>query len=144
MEILIKKAFDPVFAESLIKKNMKEYYLKRNITWDHVWFLNSWNEFDNFEIYVDNIRSGVIRLTYNDSATFLRDLQIEPKFQRKGIGSRCLKQVIEEATKNKYEKLALRVFSENPAIKLYEKVGFQKTSEIEGLIEMEISLGIST
>ncbi|EPI2684876.1 GNAT family N-acetyltransferase, partial [Vibrio cholerae] len=41
-------------------------------------------------------------------------------------------------------KLVLRVFSENPAINLYESKGFVRVSEIKGLIEMELPLNSHT
>lgn len=35
------------------------------------------------------------------------------------------------------------MFSENPAIKLYQAKGFTKLSEVRGLVEMELLLGTS-
>ena len=63
-------------------------------------------------------RIGVIRFSYTSDTTLLRDLQILTEHQGRGFGSRCLDLVIEHANSQASEQLVLRVFSENPAIKL--------------------------
>ena len=52
---------------------------------------------------------------------------IKPKYQNKGIGTAILKEIIFE---NKGKNIKLQVFKINErAIKLYEKMGFEKTDE---------------
>ncbi|EPR4995112.1 GNAT family N-acetyltransferase, partial [Vibrio navarrensis] len=101
-------------------------------------------ELDNYEIYLDRVRVGVLRLSYSSDKTFLRDFQILPEFQGRGIGAKCLEIVFRHALDRQSTKLVLRVFSENPAINLYESKGFVRASEVNGLIEMEISLSSNT
>jgi ribosomal protein S18 acetylase RimI-like enzyme len=55
-----------------------------------------------------------------------------PKFRGQGIGSELLNAVIEHARKVPFEKIELSVYTSNlPAIKLYQKYGF----ETEGTIK---------
>ncbi len=56
MEVKLKVGSDPLFAESLTKSNMASYYQARGIIWDHNLFLSSWDELDNYEIYLDRVR----------------------------------------------------------------------------------------
>ncbi|CAH0526662.1 GNAT family N-acetyltransferase [Vibrio hippocampi] len=140
MEVQLKVGSDPLFAESLTKANMASYYQTRGITWDHNQFLNSWEDLDNYEVHLDQTRVGVLRFSYSGDTTFLRDFQLLPEFQGRGIGAECLDQVVKHALGCQSTKLVLRVFSENPAINLYGSKGFVKTSEVKGLVEMEIPL----
>jgi len=140
MDVKLVKGSDPKFAELITKTNMAPYYDTRGIVWSHDQFLRSWDELDNYEVYVDDIRIGVVRFSYTSETTFLRDLQILTEHQGRGFGSRCLDLVIEHANSQASDQLVLRVFSENPAIKLYQSKGFKKISEVKGLVEMELPL----
>ena len=140
MEIQIIKSSDPVFAESLTKTNMAAYYQTRNINWDHNLFLQSWEDLDNYEIYTDHTRIGVLRFSYSSDTTFLRDFQLAGEFQGRGFGSKTLELVVKHALNRHSSQMVLRVFSENPAIRLYESKGFIRTSEGNGLIEMMLPL----
>ncbi|HDY7479536.1 TPA: GNAT family N-acetyltransferase [Vibrio vulnificus] len=144
MEVQLKVGSDSLFAESLTKSNMASYYQTRGIFWDHNQFLSSWEELDNYEVHLDQARVGVLRFSYSGDTTFLRDFQILPEFQGRGIGAKCLELVVRHALKRQSTKLVLRVFSENPAIGLYESKGFVRTSEVKGLVEMEIPLSSNT
>ncbi|CAK1917384.1 Acetyltransferase (GNAT) family protein [Vibrio crassostreae] len=141
MEVKLVKGSDPKFAESITKTNMASYYQARGIAWGHSQFLRSWDELDNYEIYVGGNRIGVIRFSYTSDTTFLRDFQILAEHQGRGFGAKCLDLVIEHANSQASTQLVLRVFSENPAIKLYQSKGFTQLSEVKGLVEMELILG---
>lgn len=140
MDVKLVKGSDPKFAELITKTNMASYYQARDIAWSHDQFLRSWDELDNYEVYVGDNRIGVVRFSYTSETTFLRDLQILTEYQGRGFGSRCLDLVIEHANSQASTQLVLRVFSENPAIKLYQSKGFTKISEVKGLVEMELQL----
>ncbi|MBE8575202.1 GNAT family N-acetyltransferase [Vibrio sp. OPT18] len=143
MEVKLVKGSDPQFAELITKTNMASYYQARGIAWGHSQFLRSWDELDNYEVYVGGNRIGVIRFSYTRGTTFLRDFQILAEHQGRGFGAKCLDLVIEHANNQASAQLVLRVFSENPAIKLYQAKGFTKLSEVKGLVEMELLLGPS-
>ncbi|MGL5665009.1 MAG: GNAT family N-acetyltransferase [Shewanella sp.] len=140
MTVHLVKSTDAEFAESLAKKNMAQYYQARGIVWESKQFSRSWSEFDNYELLFNDIRVGIARLSYDKSLTILRDFQILSKYQGQGIGSKGLDLVINHAIQHHSEKLRLRVFRENPAIKLYLRKGFLLLPESNGLIEMELIL----
>lgn len=66
----------------------------------------------------------------------LKEIQVFPDFQRKGIGSRMLQKVINEAEFMGVN-VRLRVLKENPARGLYEKFGFLQTGETDTHFLME-------
>ncbi len=109
------------------------------------WKGETWREeLDNYEVHLNQIRVGVLRFSYSVDTTFLRDFQLLPEFQGRGIGAKCLDLVARHALNCQSTKLVLRVFSENPAINLYESKGFVRTSEVKGLVEMEVPLSSNT
>ncbi|MFC1236428.1 GNAT family N-acetyltransferase [Vibrio sp. F74] len=144
MKIQLVRSSDPLFAESLTKTNMAAYYQARDIIWDNNQFLCSWEELDNYEVHLDNTRVGVLRFSYSGDTTFLRDFQLLPEFQGRGVGSESLELVVKHALNCQSTQLVLRVFSENPAIKLYESKGFVRTSDVKGLVEMALPLSSNT
>lgn len=63
----------------------------------------------------------------DDSAIIIHRLCVSPDYQNKGIGSRILLHIEEQARSMGYLSVRLDVFSENPyAQRLYEKNGYEK------------------
>ncbi|GLQ76466.1 GNAT family N-acetyltransferase [Vibrio penaeicida] len=139
MSVEFSPTEDASFAEKLTQTNMARYYEKRGIEWNHEMFTQSWDTFENFDIYQSGKRVGVIRFTYETDTTYLRDFQIEAEYQGKGIGAQSLTLAIEHAKHRGSSYLRLRVFSENPAISLYQKLGFVVISEENELMTMELA-----
>ena len=78
-------------------------------------------------LYVDR-REAEIRVV---------DIAILPEYQRQGIGTHYLTQLIEEA-KNMGKKLNLHVERNNPAMKLYQRLGFKVVYEGDVYFLMEV------
>ncbi|RXJ69473.1 GNAT family N-acetyltransferase [Veronia nyctiphanis] len=135
-EVDIKPARDADFAKTMTQTNMAEYYKKRNMTWDDALFNQSWRKFDNYEVWFEACRVGVVRFSYDENECRLRDLQIVQGHQGKGIGSACIQFAVAHAREKGSESLWLRVFPENPAIALYQRMGFRFHVRNENLCEM--------
>ena len=140
MNIEIIKSESCKFASALTQQNMKAYYKTRNIQWNSEQFAKSWEEYENFDIYLESKLVGVLRFSYGNSNCYIRDLQIDSEAQGRGIGTYCLNYAVRFAKDRGDNFIKLRVFSENPAVRLYYFHGFKNISESKGLIEM--SLGI--
>lgn len=140
MNIEIRKSESCEFASALTQKNMKKYYETRSIQWNYEQFANSWDKFENFDIYYEYKLVGILRFSYENSNCYIRDLQIESNEQGKGIGKYCLNYATRFAKDRGDKCIKLRVFPENPAIRLYSSHGFKKVSESKYLIEMSLSI----
>jgi ribosomal protein S18 acetylase RimI-like enzyme len=119
---------------------MKAYYEARNILWHSEQFDKSWDQFENFDIYLESKLVGVMRFSYGNLNCYIRDLQIESRKQGRGIGKYCLNYATRFAKDRGDKFIKLRVFSENLAVRLYSLHGFKKVSEYKGLIEMSLSI----
>ena len=71
---------------------------------------------------------GWLQTALADDAIFLGQLYLEGRFQRQGIGSRVIRAVIDEATRQR-KAVTLGVVKINPARPLYKRLGFSVTHE---------------
>jgi GNAT superfamily N-acetyltransferase len=57
-------------------------------------------------------------------------MAVSPNYQNQGIGTRLLKQLLETA-KKEFPAVSLNVRENNPAVRLYQRVGFTKVMQSE-------------
>ena len=80
-------------------------------------------------LYLKDKLVGFYNGKTKDDKTFeIGNICIMPEYQNKGIGTAVLKEVLFE---NKDKDIILQCFKENPASKLYERMGFKKTIETQ-------------
>ncbi|OOF13485.1 MULTISPECIES: GNAT family N-acetyltransferase [unclassified Salinivibrio] len=141
MDVAIGPTTDANYSQKLIQENMAPYYEARKIAWNPQMFMESWRVFDNYEIRHERKRCGVIRLKADGETLFIRDLQIEPSKQRQGIGREAINWAVAYAQTSGYAHLALRVFAENPAVSLYQALGFVETGRSrDAVLTLSLSL----
>lgn len=119
--------FDFVFG--LNKTNMRKYVEE----------IRGWDE--NFEredmkkkftpgvdkiIQVGGIDAGILRVLESYDSIKLDHIELLPEFQGKGIGKRIIKDLI-----SKGKPVNLQVLKQNPAVKLYQELGFEITEETD-------------
>ncbi len=79
-------------------------------------------------------------MNQDEAAYYIRELQIDQKWQRQGLGTTAIRYTEEIAQQAGIRLLRLRVFCINPAIALYERMGFQVLRTEEGIHFMERSI----
>jgi ribosomal protein S18 acetylase RimI-like enzyme len=80
----------------------------------------------------NNIIKGIPQLSWN--GVFLNNLCVDPKIRNKGIGTKLVLKVIDNAKKEGKDHIILQVANTNVnAIKIYNKCGFKK--HMEGMNE---------
>jgi len=131
---------DLAFCESLNRANMSEYLAARGIPWDTERFHTSWNEFENLVIRLERQDVGLLRLAQEQSALGLRDLQVLPTHQNHGVGSWAVRQAQNIAAERGFKRLQLRVYEENPARRLYSRLGFKAELTKDGIVHMVYEL----
>ncbi|HUH89927.1 MAG TPA: GNAT family N-acetyltransferase [Lysobacter sp.] len=142
MDVSLRPATQEEFAfcESLSRRNMGGYLAARKILWDPDRFLASWAAFENLMIVADSRVVGLLRLAPEQDALGLRDLQIIPEYQGRGIGNWAVRQAQSIAASRGFRRLRLRVYTENPAGALYARAGFKVESVVDGTIHMACDL----
>ncbi len=86
--------------------------------------------YDSQIILLNNKPIGLLKLALFTERLHIRQFQILPKIQGKGIGYRVLNDVIKRAIKRKLS-ITLNVLLDNPARQLYLRAGFIVTGENE-------------
>jgi ribosomal protein S18 acetylase RimI-like enzyme len=66
---------------------------------------------------------------------FLGSIELAPEAQRTGIGSSIIRSVLREASQRRVP-VRLQVFRQNPARRLYQRLGFHVTGETPTHVEM--------
>jgi hypothetical protein len=109
---------DFAFAEALTRNNMGGYYHRHHLVWRSDLFLGSWSESENYILEIDGKPVGVLRLTEEGDSLHIRDVQI-------AADTYLLDMSHQWARERGLRELQLRVFVDNPAARLYLRMGYK-------------------
>ena len=117
-------------------------YIEATWGWDDVWQQRYLQDFqENFKselnqiIVLDGQDIGLLSVQQDGTEVFIRNIQILPEHQNKGIGSLIISGIIEQAQQQGYP-VTLQVLKVNPARRLYEKLGFTIEEETDTHFKM--------
>lgn len=131
---------DREFAEALSRANMERYLPSLGAQWNSDKYAADWLSFESFVIEVSSEAAGVIRFTQEPASLYIRDVQVRDAYQRKGIGTWAIGQVLGEAKARGLSLVTLKVSPQNPAKALYERLGFQSQGAEGNGIKMAIGV----
>jgi GNAT superfamily N-acetyltransferase len=118
------------YCERLYFAEMKGIIEELNLdmTAQVVSFREQWELSQVRIIAADSSDAGWLQSTMRDDGLFVAQLFVDGPFQRKGIGTEVMNRLISEAALlNRAVRLA--VVKINPALRLYERLGFHTTHE---------------
>jgi ribosomal protein S18 acetylase RimI-like enzyme len=110
--------------ESIIKE------LNLNMDAQVAGFRRRWDVTQVRIITLDGTDIGWLQSFVKDDALFLGQLFVDDTLRRQGIGTEVVKGLIKEAARVG-QALTLGVVKTNPALRLYERLGFRTTHEDE-------------
>jgi ribosomal protein S18 acetylase RimI-like enzyme len=120
-------ASDFEFAYALLYSNMSAYYERHRLNWRHDLFINDWNVSENHILELDGKPIGFLRITVDGNSLHIRDIQIVPEQCGRGAGTHLMTRAHRLARERGLRELQLRVFSDNPAARLYLRMGYRRT-----------------
>lgn len=133
-ELVYRKALetDIDYLLQLRKETMSEHLINSGIiSNDEDQLLRINYLFDQAKIVMlNNENVGLLKLDEKENRIEIVQIQIDPKFQKKGLGQQIIKEVIKNALAQNKE-LVLSVLKANPAKELYERLGFKIIGEDE-------------
>ena len=87
------------------------------------------NHKDDMRIILDDSKPIGVTTFYKKDGTYIMGLiMIHPDYQGTGIGTKIINEYINIA-KNDRSKIITKTYKENPALKLYKKLGFKRYDE---------------
>jgi len=99
--------------------------------------------FDQAKIVIlSNENIGLLKLDENENRIEIVQIQIDPKFQKKGIGKQIIEAVIKDA-KIKNKEVFLSVLKVNPAKELYLRMGFKIIGEDDSSFMMLLKIELN-
>ncbi len=134
-------AEDTDFARRVHHEGYHDTVVRQFGEWDEAmqdeFFDNAWNA-DPHEVMMSDERDcGYCAIERHSDHIFLHELVVSNEFQRQGIGSKVLRELIDEA-KSKGIPVKLQVLRENvDARRLYTKLGFKDTETTDMHYMME-------
>ena len=79
---------------------------------------------------------GRMLVDRNESGILLRDIALLTEYRNAGIGSRLIRDLMEEATLAG-KAIRLHVVATSPAVRLYERLGFSRSGDEAAYLEMK-------
>ncbi|UTW07719.1 GNAT family N-acetyltransferase [Pseudomonas benzenivorans] len=128
---------DATFACRLTTDNMQPYYRRHALEWRPHDFLQTWPGLESYMILLAEQRVGFLSLDTHRSCLYLRDLQLSAQFTGRGIGTWAMTQVTSLAQKRGLHAIRLKVFKDNPAQSLYERLGIVVAGDEDHLLPLE-------
>lgn len=119
---------------------MRAYVARHWGPWDRDVFFASYALSECWVGWRGGQRVAFVELRDEPPALLIENLQVLPAEQNRGHGRALLADLAELARGRGRDRLRLRVFDENPARRLYERVGFVETGRDGGAAWMEREL----
>lgn len=118
---------------------MTEHYVSSHLATDKESTLKRIQyEFEKAQIILlENQLIGLLKINRTESVIEILQIQIDPKFQGKGIGKGILTDILREAA-SLQKSIRLSVLKTNQAKNLYAGLGFKITGEDQHSFHMEI------
>jgi len=142
MKVLLRKATDEdkEFLRDLNRIVYEEVVIEQFGSWDDVWqsnyFDEKWKAAGYQIIQVEGKPVGTLWTIEEKDHIWLRELQVLPEFQGRGIGTTLMKRELKKA-KVRELPIRLRVLKTNRASHFYERLGFSVYDETETQLYMQ-------
>ena len=128
---------DLELLDKIHTENMKAY-VENIYPWQPRLFVDNFLASDYQVIETDNLVIGMIKTIASKDEIYLAEIQITSKYQNQGIGSKIIRDLTNQAKINN-QRLWLKVIKNNPAIKLYERLGFTIFEQNQTHLKFELN-----
>jgi ribosomal protein S18 acetylase RimI-like enzyme len=114
----------------------QEAFLRMQFTAQQQWYAISYAQAEHHIVEQDGVPIGRLMVTRQPPAAVLVDIALLSEHRGKGIGGGLVRDLIQQCNQAKLP-LRLQVLKTNPALRLYERLGFIRTGEDQMYIQME-------
>jgi len=142
MKLTLRKAdrSDLDFARRITKENLGEFIDRHLGGWDSRKFDGGFRPGEDEMIVVGIECVGFLSAAVREEVLYIGNLQIRSEFQRKGIGREVMRRLEARAMEGGLRRVEFNVFSVNPAMEFYRKLGYSVGSVSGPLLRMRKEL----
>ncbi|PYP89783.1 MAG: GNAT family N-acetyltransferase [Candidatus Angelobacter sp. Gp1-AA117] len=119
----------------------QEVFLRMQFNAQKRWYDQAYPNADHQIILLDGQPAGRIMVMTEPESSHLIEIALLPELRNHGIGAKLVGDLVEKSTQAG-KIVRLQVLRTNPAIHLYERLGFVKTGEDAMYFQMATSNGI--
>jgi len=128
----LRKVYRSTREEELSQAGMSEEdksrFLEFQFNAQHTHYTQAYNDAEFDLILLDDKLAGRLYIWRTETQIRIMDITLLPDFQGKGIGTKILQSIIQESEKSG-KKVTIHVEYFNPALRLYERLGFKKVDD---------------
>lgn len=136
MEYALRSAntSDYVYCHRLTKRNMYDLFCKHWGGWVASEFRKGFEAADVTMIIIAGKRAGFLSLKSAPDSVYIDNIQLSTRWQRQGLGTEILNHLL---MANAGMCVCLTTFIDNPAMRLYERLGFSIMERDGMTVKME-------
>ena len=123
------------YCYRLTKRNMLELFTRHWGGWVPAKFREGFHTNAVSVVVINGRRAGYLCVTHRKDGLYLDNIQLSPAMRGRGIGTSILKQLLGG---NPSSRIRLTTFADNPAKRLYERLGFVTTGRRGMTIKMTL------
>lgn len=112
---------------------MSELFFRHWNGWVPAEFRKAFNPDNVSMVVINGRRVGYLSLKRDDQGLYIENIQLSPSLHGCGIGTDILKHLLDRYDQ---DVIRLTTFSDNPARRLYERLGFTITESEGGALKM--------
>lgn len=105
-------------------------FLKTQFEMQHQYYHQQWPEAHYSVIMQDRRKIGRLYKDYREDEIRVIDIALFPEHRKKGIGGKIMQDILDEAARLD-KAVRIHVEKNNPAMHLYQRLGFQKIGDAE-------------
>jgi ribosomal protein S18 acetylase RimI-like enzyme len=106
----------------------KQDFLRMQFEAQHTFYQDQFADADFLIIEHDGEAIGRLYLDRRDDEIRVIDVALMPEHRGKGVGSKLMQDVLDEAA-SAHKRVRIHVEHNNPAMRLYERLGFRKIDD---------------
>lgn len=123
----------------LMKRNMYDLFCRHMGGWVPSKFREGFVLDEISIVMMNGKRAGYLNVKRNAGEIYIQNIQLSPALHGRGIGTSILSKLL---AKHVHKRIGLRVFVDNPAKRLYQRLGFSVVHRKRGILKMERALNL--
>jgi GNAT superfamily N-acetyltransferase len=140
LRIIAAQTADLEWFETLAREAMAPYYEEQGMPWHGHAFRASLAGTENYRVELAGAPAGMLRYARDAAGLFVHDLHLQPQMRGRGIGAALLRLIEARARALGATAVRMRVVADNPALRLYERLGYARVAEEQGWLRLELRL----